>query len=498
MMVPDEVNLIKKYCEAFQLLRGKDKNLDQATLRLKELVKEDPEYLNAHRYLGIVFLEKEEFGDAISEFSVVVSKESGKFRNDLVNRCDKSIFSEEAAQFEKETTNEGHLAWAYHDLGMAYLGENRYTEAEECLLEALKKSEKNIFRNDLGWAYYRWDKPKQAIKQYDIAMENPSEEDTGHANFFRGLAFIKLGKLVSAYDELEKALAKFQDQINKYQNDMPNRVFYELMKASALNNLGRVEGYDQLAKRRFQEGLAIFEREDIKEHINQLTPRGKKKEKTTIAALHNNLGTLYYNQGLLDEAKMEYEAALKSEELPETYNNLAAISNKEGSKEKAESYLKNALRLNPRLETANANLVRLSGDENDWWKWWFKNETYESRGVVGGLLVIALILMIFNMVGTSFFGGDILFSYNNKTTVVQENTFKNVTKGSSETTETNSIKTTNTETGPSLMDEMLLTLLIFFILIHPWIKVFTLGDAKFEMETANTSGSLYCEGAISS
>lgn len=495
-MVLDETGLIKMYCEAFQLLRGKDKNLDLAASKLRVLAKEDSEYLNAHRYLGIVFLEKEEFREAIAELSLVVSKESGKFRNDL-NKCDKSIFGEEAAQFEKETTNEGHLAWAYHDLGMAYLGENRYVEAEKCLQEALKKSEKNIFRNDLGWAYYRWDKPDLAIQQYDMAIKNPNEEDTGHANFFRGLAFIKVGKLVLAQDELEKAIAKFRAQIEKYHEDIPNRIFYELMVASALNNLGRIEGDDQVAKRRFQEGLAICEREETKKHIDQLTPRGKRKEKTTIAALHNNLGVLYYDQGLLDEAKKEYEAALKSEEIPETYNNLAAISNREGFKEKAENYLKNAIRLNPRLETANANLARLRGDDNDWWKWWFKQGKSESRGAVGGFLILALILMVFNMVATSFFGGDILLPYNNKTTVVQEDTIKNVTKGSSETTETKSTKTTNNATGPSLRDEMLLTSLIFFILIHPWIKVFTLGEAKFEMETARTSGSLYCEGAIS-
>ncbi len=175
---------------------------------------------------------------------------------------------------------------------------------------------------------------------------------------------------------------------------------------------------------------------------------------------------LYFNQGFLEGAKKEYEVALKSEELPETYTNLAAISNKEGAKEKAESYLKDALRLNPLFEAANVNLGRLRVEHTSWWDWWFKPQKSESRlrGMVGGLLVIALILMVANMVAISFSGGKILPSDNNKTTMVQEDLFKNVTKGNSETTESKSTKTTTTDTGPSLENKMLLTALIFFIL----------------------------------
>lgn len=505
-MVLAESDRIKKYCEAFQLLRGKNKNLDQAASKLRELAKEDPEYLNAHRYLGIIHLEKEEFKEAISELSLVVMEgRSGKFHNDLANRCDEKIYGKEAREFEKETNDDGHLAWAYHDLGMAYLEECNYVEAERCLQEALKKSEKSIFRNDLGWAYYKWDKPDLALEQYDRAINNQSSEEanTGHANFFRGLAHIKKRELSPAKEALEEAIIKFRAQVNLHQDDLANRIFYELMVASALNNLGRIkieEGDDRAAKRLFQEGLAICEREEIQKHIDQLTPRGKRKEKKTIAALHNNLGLLYFNQGILEGAKKEYEVALKSEELPETYTNLAAISNKEGAKEKAESYLKDALRLNPLFEAANVNLGRLRVEHTSWWDWWFKPQKSESRlrGMVGGLLVIALILMVANMVAISFSGGKILPSDNNKTTMVQEDLFKNVTKGNSETTESKSTKTTTTDTGPSLENKMLLTALIFFILVHPGIKVFTLGEAKFEMETASASGSLYCEGAISS
>jgi tetratricopeptide (TPR) repeat protein len=505
MMVLAESDRIKKYCEAFQLLRGK--NLDQAASKLRELAKEDPEYLNAHRYLGIVFLEMEEFKEAISELSLVVREgegRPGKFHNDLKNRCDESIYGKEAREFEKEEDDNGHLAWAYHDLGMAYLWEDNYVEAERCLLEALKKSEKNFFRNDLGWAYYKWDKPDLAIEQYDRVIKNESQgkSGTGHANFFRGLALFKKGRLSLAQKELEKARRKFRAQANPLQADLST--FYRLMEASAINNLGRikmVEGDYQEAKKRFQEGLAICEGEECQKYIDQLTPRGKRKEKKTIAALHNNLGLLYFNQGLLEGAKNEFKAALKSEELPETYNNLAAISNMEGAKEKAESYLKNALRLNPLSEAANANLGRLRGEDTSWWDWWFKLRSSESRlrGLVGGLLVIALILMVANMIASSFSGGEILPSVNNKTTVVQEDISKNITKDSSETTETKSTKTTTTETGPSLESKMLLTALIFFILVHPRIKVFTLGEAKFEMDTESvSSGSLYSEGAISS
>jgi hypothetical protein len=40
---------------------GKEQESGPGRLKVRELAKEDPEYLNAHRYLGIIHLEKEEF-----------------------------------------------------------------------------------------------------------------------------------------------------------------------------------------------------------------------------------------------------------------------------------------------------------------------------------------------------------------------------------------------------------------------------------------------------
>lgn len=60
-----------------------------------------------------------------------------------------------------------------------------------------------------------------------------------------------------------------------YQANLSNRIFYELMAASPLNNLGRIkmeEGGYQEARRLFQEGLAILEKEESQKHIDQPTP----------------------------------------------------------------------------------------------------------------------------------------------------------------------------------------------------------------------------------
>ena len=234
--------------------------------------------------------------------------------------------------------------------------------------------------------------------------------------------------------------------------------------------------YDH-AKNLFQDALKICLNEERQEYIEKLTPWEKRKEQKIIAALHTNMGLLYYRWGLLDEAQNEYMEALKMAELPETYNNLAAISNEEGAKANAELYLNNALRVYPRFKPALTNLDKLTRGTTNWWDWWFKPIQSESSGwfasckckyhlkwLLGKLLVFTLILLVADMLIASFSG---------------------------------MVTITSFETGPSLRDKMLLTSLIFFLLIHPRIEAFALGEAKFNMSTEVASSSLRPEGSTS-
>ena len=129
------------------------------------------------------------------------------------------------------------------------------------------------------------------------------------------------------------------------------------------------------------------------------------------------------------------------------------------------------------------------------------------RHTVGLVLVVSLLVMIGNLVVTSFAGLGVSvsglgqFSLNDTdVTEITEDTLKNVTNGTSEITITNVTKTTTTENRPGLVNKMLITVLIFFLLVHPRVKVFSLGEAKLEMETASVSGSpsFHCESSISS
>lgn len=60
------------------------------------------------------------------------------FHNDLINGRDENIFGREAREFEEEDTDDGHLDWAYHDLGMANLGVSSYDLAIEQYDKAIK------------------------------------------------------------------------------------------------------------------------------------------------------------------------------------------------------------------------------------------------------------------------------------------------------------------------------------------------------------------------
>ncbi|MDF0589772.1 tetratricopeptide repeat protein [Candidatus Methanocrinis natronophilus] len=490
------------YCVFFKYFN--DGRLREAAITLENLAKiEDSgeKYLNARRYLGMVYFEMEEFKKAIEELSKISNLEgaSSKFRTLTKTKCDYS--------FDEEETPEGHLAWVYHDLGMAYLGEDNYEIAEKWLQKAFEKAEKEIFRNDLGWLYYKWNRPKEAIDKFEISIYKG--DNSGFPHFYLGLALIKTGTLLRAKEQLNEAIRKFDARARDPKASKSKHIFYELMKASTLNNLGRIEmdnGEYRKAKKLFLEGLAICQKQECQEHIETLSPRAKTKENRTIAALHNNLGRLHYKQGLLDEAKKEYMNALKFEELPEIYNNLAVAYHEEGASEKAESYLKNALRLDPQAEAAKANLNRLIGVGTNWWDWWFKSGTSRSRGIVGFALVFALLVMVGNMMCTSFSGSEIsvlgvsILSFGaEEVNTIQEDINRSVINGTPQITITNSTKTTTTDNRQSLINMILITALIFFLLVHPQVKIFSLGEAKFEMETASVSGStLSCEGVPSS
>jgi hypothetical protein len=123
----------------------------------------------------------------------------------------------------------------------------------------------------------------------------------------------------------------------------------------------------------------------------------------------------------------------------------------------------------------------LAGAGTNWWDWWFKPRSSESsfrfRGVVGSVLVVTLLLMVVTMVDTSFVGWGVsvsglgAFSLNDKeVTVVQEDVFKNVTNSNPQITETNSTKTTTTENRPGLINKMLITALIFFLLVQDFLS----------------------------
>lgn len=294
--------IIEEYCSYFDKINsGK---LYEAENILKSIAKEEEAgegYLNAHRYLGMLYLEMENFDKAISELSMIVKiKEATKYTKDPVSAVKFRNLAKECPKgFDKEVEETGHLAWVYHDLGMAYLGKADCEMAEKYLLKAydIPEDKKNIFRNDLGWLYYKWNKPEEAIEKFKASVNKG--DNSGFPHFYLGLAEIKAGRLVSAKEWLNEAISIFDTNAHD-PNDKSKRIFYELMKASALNNLGRIEmdnGEYRNSKRLFLEGLAICERQECQEYIKRLSPRRKTKESITIAALHNNLGLLHYKQG---------------------------------------------------------------------------------------------------------------------------------------------------------------------------------------------------------
>lgn len=124
---------------------------------------------------------------------------------------------------------------------------------------------------------------------------------------------------------------------------------------------------------------------------------------------HNNLGLIYYDRGLYEKAKSEYNLALSlKQNLPEAYNNLGIIYYDEGQKERAKKLFEAACTLNPDFNQAKTNLKKLEPASGlDWWDWWFGVGGTIMKRILGGFLVVFLLSTIALGMRMVFWGKDV-------------------------------------------------------------------------------------------
>jgi tetratricopeptide (TPR) repeat protein len=375
--------------------------------------KDWPDYPNIHRINGINLLQLGKFDDAIKALKkALTAQKEHKFLHfpmDPGEIKDCLMWKDRGENENEEQYEEELLAWTYHDLGLSNAKKSDYLMAavyykkaikliKNCYMAAGSKkiisSEKAIcsdklrrlewvlqrFYTDLGLMYFEMNSPEKAIDQYEKALKCTRCDTPG---WIKASSYLNIGIahyrkedhkkaracFESAMDSLEEALSK-KPPDNEKKPDNGEKFEIDMTRAAILNNRARIE----LDEENYRESEKSLKRamKLYYEHIDEiesLVPLRSNAYKSSIAALHNNIGILYYKQGIYEAAKMEYERSLEYDKVARTYYNLGIIYHEEDKKSRAEKLMREALRLNPKFEEAK-RYIGAQGSAN-WWEWWF-------------------------------------------------------------------------------------------------------------------------------
>ena len=181
---------------------------------LQNAAKIEPRNIRVYKSLGILYLQRKQYQQAESAFTVVV----GLAPNDheahfyLANILDEQKKRPEAIQQLKkvlELKPDYHPALNY--LGYVYVEENKnLAEAEKMIKRALELDTRNgAYIDSLGWLYFKQGRTQDAIRELERAislLEDPVIFD------HLGDAYFKVEDIEKARQNWEKSLALDPDQ----------------------------------------------------------------------------------------------------------------------------------------------------------------------------------------------------------------------------------------------------------------------------------------------
>jgi tetratricopeptide (TPR) repeat protein len=499
--------------------------------------KSDP---NIFRWLGKIYMEKEDFESAKTNFEKALEN---SYKDDQGKVYDTKFKNFSLLMPEKKNVDEDALAWTYHDLGYICIAHRdcRFKAKAnlEAAIEQMEASKKYIpwFINDLGLFYYEIGKYQEAIKQYDSVIKKDknkvSKDKNGYAQLFCGLAKYRSGDKENARNSLNEAQeifnAKNEDleaqkvkQFDKSDRQMKKKEIFsnELIIADIQANIARID----IDEKRYENAeILLYQAAEkykkLRSFIKNLTPIKKSKEKENLAAIYINLGIVYYNQDLIEKSRKLFVKALGCSQSAQAYYNLGNVFSKGKNTDRAENLYRSALEIDPELKEAREalkNLKKIEEKKIDWWDWWFNNEN-SAKPMFGVILMVTLLafslslalpyteettitttinnsLQIQNETKIENNGSTTILWINNTSLVPQkidQTKVENYTNQTSKTYPTNIATTiithpqkivTTKSSGLSQEYKLIIIALIILLLLHPRIKGFSAGPVKFDFE----------------
>ncbi|QNI31884.1 tetratricopeptide repeat protein [Alloacidobacterium dinghuense] len=341
---------------------SKNGNIDEALQILSAIVKEHPEYAQAHSNLGIVYTQQKRFSEAAREFETALKLDPAddSVRLSYVKSLTALLQYDKAEPLIHEYLQKHPRDFeAVYFNGVVERGLGNYAEAERSFRQAVALNPNHAEAHyNLGFVLARQGKPAEARPELEKALQlNP---ESSEARFQLASVLRTLGQQDQAHEELnvlqqEKAASVKQDvaavsasQANQdLQSGDPQKAV-ALYRASLANDPKNARTYYDLA-------LALDRLSDYSAEQDALEKA--QALDATLAPVHNQLGFLDLQAGHAQDAERQFKAAISLDpQYAEAQNNLGVLYGQVGKDADAEKMFRLATENNPQYGQAFANL----------------------------------------------------------------------------------------------------------------------------------------------
>ena len=322
---------------------GMQNRFDELVELINKALELEPNYPEAHNYLGNALKQKGELMAAIDSYKIALKLNPNypDAHNNLgVALRDRGEIISAIVSYKKALSVKPGYPNAFNNLGIALKDQGDLMGAISSYKSALRlKPNSPDVHNNLGIALQGNGDLLAAIASYKTALKLKPDYSNAQNNL--GSALQEQGDLMAAIESYRKALSL-----------KPNY-------SEALNNLG----------------TALQEQGDLAAAISSYKEALNLKSSNSDAL--NNLGTALQEHGEVAEAIASYLAAIKLKPIhPDAFNNLGSAYYEQGKLKEAINSYQNAINLRPNYPEAYLNYALVSllvGNYKDGW------EQYEWR-----------------------------------------------------------------------------------------------------------------------
>ena len=307
-----------------------------------------PNFPPAHRRLGLAYLEKELYDEAIASYKRAVKlKPDDEYTHTNLGDAyrEKGLYDEAIASCKRAVKLKPDDAYGHNRLGLAYESKGLYDEAIASYKKAVKLKPDYVFAHTkLGDAYREKGLYDEAIASCKRAVKLKPDDAYGHSRL--GLAYESKGLYDEAIASYKKAVKLKPDYVYTHVN---------------LGDAYRKKGLHDKAIASYKRAVKV-KPDDAYAHVNLGDTYRKKglddeaiasykravKVKPDYAYGHSRLGLAYESKGLHDEAIASYKRAVKVKpDYVYAHVNLGDAYRKKGLHDEAIASYKRALDIKP-------------------------------------------------------------------------------------------------------------------------------------------------------